>query len=423
MTMLSRIASAFGAMAIGALVLAGTGHAQSKDELVVLSSFAPNDPMGPGFAAAVKSFTEKTGIPVRTVFSGVVELYNAYEAAVLAGQEPDVLIVNLYDKALDWTENGATFPVTDYVHAWGLDKVILPAALADWTDAKGRVVALPYRGFTWPVWYNTALLKRAGIADLPKTYDELLDAAGKLKAAGIVPFAIGGSDWAGEKFLLQLIQLTVQPDETKKLMASGGYCASPAAMKGIAEFIRLRDGGVFIKDAEGLTADNMYASFFQGEAAMMPSGSWEFSKAPPEMISDIVLGGFPLPAGSTFEKPVAYQAFSAAGIWITRNSQKRMDDFRAFVEHMYSPEVTESFVETAGDVPVVKLKDPAKAMAKQPLLLQAVEQMPKIVDYGVFPDFYVPGSKTQTLINATSTAFAPGATAEAICGALDAVYQ
>lgn len=404
-------------------LLTSVAFAQSKPELVVMSTYSPSDPTGPAYAKAVEEFTAKTGIPVRNIFSGAVEMYNAYETSVLAGQEPDVLMINLYDKALDWTENGATIPVTDYLADWGLDKVINPAAIADWTDAEGRVVAFPYRGFTWPIWYNTKVLNQVGVTEVPQTYDALIDAATKLRAAGIAPFAIGGSDWSGEKLLLQLIQLTIEPEETKALMAQGGYCDSPAAMKGIAEFIRLKDNGVFIDDAEGLTADNMYASFFQGQAAIMPAGSWAFSNAPAEMVADISLGGFPLPEGSTYDKPVAYQAFTAGGFWITKNSEKRIEDFRAFVEHMYSPEVAARFVATAGDVPVVNLPNLADSLASQPLLLQAVNDTPQRAEYGVFPDFFVPGSKTQSLINATSRAFAPDATADSICAALDAVYE
>lgn len=397
--------------------------AQSKDELVVMSTYAPSDPMGPAYAKAVEAFTAKTGIPVKNVFTGAVEMYNAYETSVLAGREPDVLIINLYDKALDWTDAGATTPVTDYLKEWGLDKVVKPEALADWTDKEGRVVAFPYRGFTWPIWYNEALLKKAGVAEIPKTYDDLLAAAKKLRAAGTTPFAIGGSDWAGEKLLLQIIQLTIPAEETKTLLAKGGYCASPAAMKGIAEFLRLKEGGVFIDNAEGLTSDNMYASFFQGKAAIMSAGSWAFSNAPKEMLGDIKLGGFPLPANSTYSKPVAYQAFTAGGFWVTRKSQDRLEDFRAFVEHMYSAPIAASFVETAGDVPVVTLPNLDKTLASQPLLLQAVKETTKNVDYAIFPDFFVPGAKTQSLINATSQAYAPGATADSICAALDSVYN
>jgi multiple sugar transport system substrate-binding protein len=418
-----RATSALHALALALAASALPVLAQDKEELVVMSTFAPNEATGPAFAAAVASFTEETGIPVRTVFSGAVEMYTAYETSVLAGQEPDILIINLYDKALDWTENGATFPVNDYLAEWELDTVINPAAVADWTDSEGRVAALPFRGFTWPVWYNMAVLGQVGITEVPTTYDALIEAATKLRAAGFAPIAVGGSDWSGQKLLLQIIQLTVEPEQTQQLLAQGGYCASPAAMAGIEGFVQLRDAGVFIDDVEGLSAPNMMTAFFEGQAAIMSTGSWAFPQTPRTMVPDVVLGGFPLPEGSTFEKPVAYRAFTEGGFWLTRASLERLDDYRAFVEHMYTPEVVASFVETAGMVPVTELPDLVASLENQPLLLEAVNEMPASVDYAVFPDFWVPGSKTQSLINATSAAFAPGTTADAICAALDAVYQ
>ncbi|WP_172582167.1 ABC transporter substrate-binding protein [Subtercola boreus] len=388
-----------------------------------MSDFAPSDVRGPAFATALAGFTAKTGIKVKTVFAGSTEIFQAYETSVLAKQEPDVLIVNLYDKALTWTDSGATLPVTDYVKQWGLDKSINPAALADWTDSQGRVQALPYTGFTWPVWYNTATLAKAGITTIPKTTDDLIAAAAKLRAVGIAPVAIGGSDWSGEKFLEQIIQTTTKPDDTKSLMAKGGYCADPDAMKGIDNFVKMRDAGVFIDDAQGLTADNMYASFLQGQAAIMPAGSWAFPQATADQIPNITLGGFPLPANSTFDKPVAYQGFTASGFWLTANGSKRLADWKSFVDYMYQPDVAATFVASAGDVPVVQIPNLDTTLASQPLLASALTKTPDTVDYGVFPDFFVPGAKTAALTNATASAFAPETSSSAICAALDSVYN
>lgn len=413
-------------IALGLSACAGAGgnsSGTSTEPLVVMSTFTPADFAGPAYEAAIAAFTKETGIKVKSVTVGAVDIYTAYETAVLAGEEPDVLIANLYDKALTWTDNGATLPVNDYLTEWGLDKTINPSAVADWTDSKGRLQAFPFGGFTWPVWYNTELLSSAGVEEVPTTYDELIAAAGKLNAAGIAPVAIGGSDWSGMKFFLQLMQLTMSSDDAKDVMSNGGYCASDSATEGIQDFLDLNDAGVFIKDAQGLTADNMYAEFNQGTAAIMPAGSWAFNSTPAELIPSITLGGFPLPSGSTFDKPVAYQAFTSSGIWATNKSADRLEDYRKFVEFMYSPDVQASFVSDAGVVPVVDVPGLDEKLGDQPLLLNAVTDMPARVDYGVFPDFFIPGAKTQAINGAISTAFAPGATADAVCAAIDAAYN
>ena len=426
----------WGALGAAALVagslLAGCGSSDSSSEssgsgsstepLTVMSTFAPSDARGPAFAAALAGFTEKTGIPVTPTFAGPNEIFNAYETSKLAGEEPDVLLVNLYNKALDWTESGATIPLTDQLTEWGLDKVIDPTAVAQWTDSKGRLQGLPYLGFSWPMLYNTALLKEAGVDTVPTTVEELLAATEKLRAKGITPVAMGGNDSTGQKFLLQIMETAMTPDEATAVMTSGGYCASPSAMQGLNTFVQLRDAGVFSDNAEGLSTQDMYGEFTTDTAASMFAGSWAFSLPTAEQIPNIELGGFPLPDGSTFDKPVAYKGYSAAGFWLTDNGQQRIDDYKAFIDYMYSPEVVGSFVSQAGDVPVIELPDAASALAEQPLLLAALTTLPDTVDFATFPDFSIPGPIQTPMITATASAFAKGTSADQICASLDALY-
>jgi len=388
-----------------------------------MSTFAPGDARGPAFAAAVAGFTAQTGIKVKTVFAGATEIFNAYETAELAGQEPDVLIVNLYDKALTWTQSGATIPLTSELTQWGLNKVINPEAVKEWTDSQGRLQGLPYLGFSWPFWFNTALLKSAGISSIPTTIDQLLADTKLLRAKGITPVAVGGDDSSGQKFVLQVMETTMTPSEAQTVLAKGGYCSNADAMKGLNLFVQLKNAGVFSADAEGLSTEDMYAQFTTDKAAIMPAGSWAFSLEPKSQLPDISLGGFPLPSGSPLSKPIAYEGFSAAGFWLTPNGQKRIKDYEAFVKYMYSPSVVSRFVSGDGDVPVINLPNSSTVLAKQPLLLKALTTLPSTVTYGTFPDFSVPGQITAAMTTATTDAFAKSATAQSICSSLDATYK
>jgi len=73
---------------------------------------------------------------------------------------------------------------------------VLPKVVADQMKHKGRYVAVPVNvhRVNW-LWANNAVLKKAGVAALPKTYDEFFAAADKIKAAGLIAVAHGGQDW------------------------------------------------------------------------------------------------------------------------------------------------------------------------------------------------------------------------------------
>ena len=380
--------------------------------------------MGKAFAADLAGFTKKTGIKVHAISVGPDELQSAYEASVLAKKEPDVVITNLYDKSLNWLNTGAALPVTKYLNDWGLKKAIVPAALADWTDSKGQLQAFPFTGFTWPVWYNTAVLKAAGVDAVPTTFAQLTDAAKKLRAAGKIPMAIGGSDWSGEKVFFQILETAMSSSDAKKVMSQGGYCASKPAMKGIQGFVQLRNAGLFPDNAQGLTSGNEDASFQQGGAAILSDGSWSFPSMPASVTANVKLGGFPLPAGSPHSKPIAFQAFTDNGIWLTPNGNKRLKDFEAFTKFMLTPSVGKGVLTAGGALPTVTVQNAGAAVQSQsPLLSSAVTTLPKSVEYGPYPDASVPGPKTQPITSAISQAYTSGTSASAICAALDAAYK
>ncbi len=72
----------------------------------------------------------------------------------------------------------------------------LPKVVADVMKYKGNYVAAPVNvhRVNW-LWGSSEALKKAGVATMPKTWDEFFAAADKLKAAGIVPVAHGGQSW------------------------------------------------------------------------------------------------------------------------------------------------------------------------------------------------------------------------------------
>ena len=73
---------------------------------------------------------------------------------------------------------------------------LLPKVVADGMKYKGHYVAVPVNvhRVNW-LWANAAVLKKAGVASMPKTWDEFFVAADKIKKAGFIPIATGGNAW------------------------------------------------------------------------------------------------------------------------------------------------------------------------------------------------------------------------------------
>ena len=73
---------------------------------------------------------------------------------------------------------------------------LLPKVVADVMKYKGNFVAVPVNvhRVNW-IWANPDVLKKAGVAGMPKNYDEFFAAADKIKKAGFIAVAHGGQNW------------------------------------------------------------------------------------------------------------------------------------------------------------------------------------------------------------------------------------
>ena len=145
----------------------------------------------------------------------------------------------------------------------------------------GHVYAAPINAQSevW-LWYNKAVFEKLGIQE-PQSYDELFSDLDKIKAAGVIPIAVGGQDWQ-VAILFYKILANVAPDVFRQ-MESADY---EAALKS-DEFKKAAEifGELRAYDDEGSpgrqwnAAVNMVAT---GQAAMMVMGDWakgEFTAA------------------------------------------------------------------------------------------------------------------------------------------------
>ena len=390
-----------------------------KQQITVLTEEGAGTPRGQLIVSMAKAFTKSTGIQVKILVGGA-NAKSFYETSVVAKKEADLVLANLVAESTSWLKIKATIPVTPYLKSWGLAKTITSQSVKDWTTG-GKLQAFPVLGFQWPVMYNMALLEKAGIKTVPKTYDELVAAATKLRAVGVAPLAVGGNDWSGVKLFFQVAQDYLSQSQTIKLFQNGGYCQDPQAMKGIDLFVKMRDAGVFVDNVQGLSADNMSALYNAGKAAFIPQGSWAFTTVPADIEKNTVFGGLPVPTDGVFTKPTAYQGTTGLGLWISPNGAKKLDAVKKFVQFFFSPPVAASWLTKTGDLVNVQLSN--AQLKKAPHLLQLGMKLPTIVNYAVLADAYLP-QKVGTAINPVSSlAFSSGTSSSQICGALDQLYK
>ena len=112
---------------------------------------------------------------------------NAGIAAFRAGNAPHIMQVFEVGTATMMAATGAVKPVHVLMKEAGEKfdpQAYLSAITGYYSTAKGEMLSFPFNSSSAVMWINKDALAKAGIANPPKTWPEVFDAAKKLKAAG-----------------------------------------------------------------------------------------------------------------------------------------------------------------------------------------------------------------------------------------------
>ncbi|MFM2288015.1 MAG: hypothetical protein RL684_1158 [Pseudomonadota bacterium] len=201
---------------------------------------------------------------------------------IAGGDPPTAALFNTSRQFHDLIEAGELQPL-DAVAAKEGWAQWLPAPLLESIRVNGHFYAAPVsiHSPTW-IWYSKAALKRAGVTQEPRTFDELFAALDRLKAAGLVPLAHGGQSWQ-ENVLFRAVlanaggralYLGVIRDRNAALIAS------PEFRQVLLTFKRLH--GYIDAGSAGRNWNDATAMLITGRAGFQVMGDWvkaEFAAA------------------------------------------------------------------------------------------------------------------------------------------------
>lgn len=132
-----------------------------------------------------KSQSEYKVVP--TYKGGYADTMNAGIAAFRAGNAPHILQVFEVGTATMMAAKGAVKPVYQLMKETGEKfdpNAYLPAITGYYSTSKGEMLSFPFNSSSTVMWVNLDALKKANIAEVPKTWPEVFEDAKKLKAAG-----------------------------------------------------------------------------------------------------------------------------------------------------------------------------------------------------------------------------------------------
>ncbi len=295
--------------------------------------------------------------------NGVVDAYNASQdrvrvemdtsgvdvvsASFVRGNPPDIMLANYNYETARFVQRCALSDLTDTTAA-STTRDDLRGLMDQYGSCPGRISALPYSVMAASVIYNKDLFAKAGV-DVPTTWDELLAACAKLKAAGITPFyATFKDDWTvGQGWYDYAVGGAVDVvDFFNRLAAEGADVGPDSATSFEKDFSSPVEKmtqltSQFVNtDAPSRGYGDGNLAFAKGEAAMYLQGPWAFSEIA-KTSPDMNLGTFPLPmTDDPSDRRVRVNMDLAAMI---PEGSRHKDAARDFLEYLYRPQTIEAY--------------------------------------------------------------------------------
>jgi raffinose/stachyose/melibiose transport system substrate-binding protein len=217
-------------------------------------------------------------------------------------------------------------------------------------DGKNYAVPLAMEGYG--VIYNVDMFKQLNLTP-PKTYDELLQDAAKIKAAGKTPFLVPAKDFTYlRRFGAALLALD-NPDINpffKDVLTGKKHITDTNDMQNVAQKILDLSTKFGQNDLLGMSEDNAVREFINGNTAMMFSGMWNVNaikKANPDQNVDMFL--FPAVKAEDTKAPMQI----GTALAIPKNS-KTAKEAKQFIDFFATTEMSQLYADETQNISIVK---------------------------------------------------------------------
>lgn len=310
------------------------------------------------------------------------ESMTAAIAAFRAGNAPDILQVFEVGTATMMASKGAIMPVAEVMKMAGVNfdpNAYVPAVAGYYTAPNGQMLSMPFNSSTAVFYYNKDAFKSAGMDPdkPPKTWPEVVLAAGKLKAAGQkCPFTTSWISWTQlENFSAWHNVLFSSLNNGFGGLGTRLVFNSPLHVRHFENLANMSKQGLFVYKGRNNAAD---ATIVSGECAMATASAGLLGNLKRNAKFDF--GVSTLPYYPDVPGAPQNSVIGGASLWVMSGKKnvtyKGVGEFLSFLA---KPDVAAASHQRTGYLPVTKaayeLTEKSGFYAKNPGADVAVQQM------------------------------------------------
>ncbi|RBW69111.1 ABC transporter substrate-binding protein [Bacillus taeanensis] len=262
----------------------------------------------------------------------------ALKSKVASGETPDIFNNGGFKELELWKEHLAD--LSD--EPWAEN--VLPIGKVPMTDEDGKLYGMPVNLEGYGFIYNKDLFEKAGITEKPTTISELKDAAKKLEAAGIIPFAAGYGEWWVIGQHLLNIPFAQQGDSEAFIKGLYDGSTTITGNEQFKNFKEVLDTEIKFSNDNPLTTDynTQVTLFAAGEAAMLQQGNWTENMIY-EINPDINMGFLPIPL-SDDKADADRLPVGVPNNWVLNKNSEHLEEAKTFLNWMVSSETGKRYI-------------------------------------------------------------------------------
>jgi multiple sugar transport system substrate-binding protein len=299
----------------GLTVLSGCGGSPGSGTLRFWQFYGPGgevEAQGKWFEDAVKGWNEGHDTKIELQYIPVTEYLNGskLQTAFSSGEGPDLFIISPGD-FLRYYNGDVLQDLTPYIEQEARSD-LYPNVMAT-RKVDGKIFGVPMEVEPMAMYYSVKAFEDAGLseADIPETWDQLLDVAGRLKKGNTFGLLFDTNpgyyqNFTWYPFMWQGGGDAVAPSGNESAFASEG------AVQALQFWQDSIESGVAPRKALGTGANDIVANLAQGHAAIQNCGIWGVA-ALEANAPDFEYGTFrlPLPPGGEYTTDLGGWAFVA----------------------------------------------------------------------------------------------------------------
>lgn len=324
------------------------------------------------------------GTTVKLEFVPYDALYDKIVASKAAGGAGyDVVLYDVIWPA-NFAENGVLVDVTDKVAA--MDKgAIFDGAWAT-TEYNGHYYGMPWILDTKYLFGNKDMLAKAGVTEMPRTWAAVMEAAQKVKDAGLVDYPLV-FDWAQAEAVICDYTALMGANQGEFLKDGAPAFNQGGGVEALQFMVDAMKSGLVNPNSTSYLEEDVRKVFSSGEAAMAVNWTYMYNLAqnvPEESKINGQVAIAPLPGVEG--KAEASAVNGSMGLGITAGSTKQ-DLAWSYIQFMTSQPIQNAYAKNSLPIWKSSYSDPAVAAGQEDVVAAANTSIAIMTPRPMFPAY------------------------------------